>query len=111
MDRYVADPLCGFRCTNQLWLDLLGGLVHVSNPKNLARIPEDLPTYVLGGERDPVSDMGKGLERLVAALKNAGLQDVDADIYPDARHEMFNETNRDRVMDNLLEWIGRAIDG
>ncbi len=110
VDRYVADPLCGFRCTNQLWLDLLAGLTHVSSPKQLAKIPEDLPTYVLGGERDPVGDMGKGLERLVAMLKNAGLQDVDADIYPDGRHEMFNETNRDTVVDNLLEWVGRVID-
>lgn len=109
VDRYVADPLCGFRCTNQLWLDLLAGLIHISNPKNLARIPAGLPVYVLGGERDPVSDMGKGLERLSDALKSAGIRDIDADIYPDGRHEMFNETNRDMVIDNLLEWLNRTL--
>ncbi len=109
VDKYVADPLCGFQCTNQLWLDLLAGLIHISNPKQLGLIPPELPVYVLGGERDPVSDMGKGLERLVAMLKSAGIRDVDADIYPDGRHEMFNETNRDMVIDNLLEWLGRSV--
>ncbi|MCB2471977.1 lysophospholipase, partial [Listeria monocytogenes] len=32
VDRYVADPLCGFRCSNQLWVDLLGGLADITPP-------------------------------------------------------------------------------
>lgn len=109
VDRYVADPLCGFRCTNQLWLDLLAGLIHISTPANLQKIPADLPVYIMGGERDPVGDMGKGLERLVSVLKEAGVRDVDSDIYPNGRHEMFNETNRERVITNLLDWVNRVV--
>ncbi len=110
VDKYIADPECGFLCTNQMWIDLLGGLVHISDPENLARIPPDLPVYVLGGEKDPVSDMGRGLERLMDALRQAGVRDIDSDIYPDGRHEMFNETNRETVVGNLIDWVNRVLE-
>ena len=37
VDRYVADPLCGFRCSNQLWMDLLGGLADITRPPTCGR--------------------------------------------------------------------------
>jgi alpha-beta hydrolase superfamily lysophospholipase len=30
---------------------------------------------------------------------------VEQHVYPDARHEVFNETNRDEVVDDLLAWL------
>lgn len=110
VDKYIADPQCGFLCTNQLWMDLLGGLIHISTPENLTKIPNDLPIYVLGGQSDPVGDMGKGLERLINALKDAGIRDIDSDIYPEGRHEMFNETNRETVVGNLADWLNRILE-
>ncbi len=60
--RYATTRLCGFRCTNQLWIDLLGGLQQISKASNLAQIDPGLPILVIGGECDPVSE-GKRLER------------------------------------------------
>ena len=108
VDKYVNDPLCGFRCTNQLWLDLLGGLQSITPPENLAQIENDLPLLVIGGERDPVSD-GRRLQHLAAALRNAGLKHVDLNIYPDARHELLNERNRDEVTADLIDWLERTL--
>ena len=31
--------------------------------------------------------------------------------YPEARHEVFNETNRDEVYADVLTWIGRQLPG
>ena len=108
MDKYVGDPLCGFRCTNQLWLDLLGGLQNITPQKHLAQIDPDLPLLVIGGERDPVSD-GRRLQQLAAALRLAGIRDVQLNIYPDARHELLNESNRDEVTADLIDWLEHAL--
>ncbi|MBA1379936.1 alpha/beta hydrolase [Pseudomonas brassicacearum] len=108
VDKYVSDPLCGFRCTNQLWIDLLGGLQQISKASNLAQIDPGLPLLVIGGECDPVSE-GKRLKDLADALSGAGNQHLQLKIYPQARHELFNETNRDEVTADVLAWIAQAL--
>jgi alpha-beta hydrolase superfamily lysophospholipase len=104
VDKYINDPLCGFRCTNQLWIDLLGGLADISAPANLAKIRTSLPLLVIGGQKDPVSD-GKRLNDLAQALRASGRTNLTLKIYPEARHELLNETNRDEVTADLLAWL------
>jgi alpha-beta hydrolase superfamily lysophospholipase len=108
VDKYINDPLCGFRCTNQLWIDLLGGLQQISKASNLAQIDPGLPILVMGGECDPVSE-GKRLKSLAHALREAGCQHLQLNIYPQARHEVFNETNRDEVTADVLTWLDQAL--
>ena len=108
VDTYINDPLCGFRCTNQLWIDLLGGLQQISKASNLSQIDPGLPILVMGGECDPVSE-GKRLKSLAHALREAGCQNLQLNIYPQARHEVFNETNRDEVTADVLKWLDQAL--
>lgn len=109
VDKYLNDPLCGFECSTQLWWDLFGGLSDVYAPAQLARLPRQLPIYVLAGERDPVSGQLAGIRRLEAALEAAALGDVTLRVYQGARHELLNETNRDEVTRDLLEWLDERI--
>ena len=108
VDAYANDPLCGFRCTNQLWVDLLGGLQQISKASNLVQIDSSLPVLVIGGTCDPVSE-GKRLVDLSDALRKAGLQQVQLNLYPHARHELFNETNRDDVTADAIAWLNQAL--
>lgn len=108
VDKYVTDPLCGFVCTTQLWCDLLDGLQYITPVENLAQIDADLPLLVIGGSRDPVSD-GKRLGDLAGALREAGVRDVQLKIYPEARHELLNESNRDEVTAHLIDWLQQAL--
>lgn len=108
VDRYINDPLCGFRCTNQLWLDLLQGLAQISQPKALAQLDPNLPWLVLGGECDPVS-AGKRLTFLANALRATGNQHVTLRVYPGARHELLNEINRESVTADILDWLAHAL--
>jgi len=62
----------------------------------------------MGGDCDPVSE-GKRLKNLAHALREAGCQDVQLTLYPQARHEVFNETNRDEVTADLLAWLDQAL--
>jgi alpha-beta hydrolase superfamily lysophospholipase len=108
VDKYVNDPLCGFRCTNQFWLDMLGGLQQISKKSNLAQIDKSLPILIMGGECDPVSE-GKRLKDLASALTDTDHALVTLKLYPQARHEILNETNREEVTHDLLAWLEQAL--
>lgn len=106
VDKYIADPLCGFECTTQLWIDLLDALGALAAPESVARVPKSRPLYLMGGAEDPVLGPGaKGFRMLEDQYRRAGLTRVTAKLYPGARHELLNETNRDEVTHNLLDWI------
>jgi alpha-beta hydrolase superfamily lysophospholipase len=110
VDKYIADSLCGFLCTNQLWHDLLSGLIEISSLENLGRIEAQLPIYVVGGAEDPVS-AGNRLRQLAQALISTGHGLTLLNLYPGARHELLNETNRDEVARDLLQWIEHCLRG
>jgi alpha-beta hydrolase superfamily lysophospholipase len=105
VDAYVADPLCGFTSTTQLSIDLLDALPPLLAPATLARIPKALPVYIVSGARDPV---GANLPSLVDAYRGAGLAPT-VRLYPDARHEMLNEVNRETVKAELIGWIDDVL--
>jgi alpha-beta hydrolase superfamily lysophospholipase len=109
VDQYVADPLCGFPATIQLWIDLLDAWNNVSRPSRQTRIPKTLPIYVIAGGRDPVSANTKTLARMLSAYRAAGLKQVQHRFYPEARHELFNETNRDDVTHDLISWLDSVL--
>lgn len=102
VDAYIADPLCGFDGTPQLWIDLLDALPALARPANQERIPPDMPVLVISGDADPVGD---NLSQLVAAYRTAGLERLTVKLYPEARHELLNETNRDEVVVDLAAWL------
>ncbi len=108
IDAYVADPLCGFPFTTQLAVDLLDALPGLLAQEKLARIRKDLPVYVVSGERDPV---GANVKGLIEALRSAGFARLTARIYPDARHETLNETNRHEVTRDLVAWLDGVFSG
>jgi alpha-beta hydrolase superfamily lysophospholipase len=106
VDKYVADPLCGFDSQVQLFIDILEGLLEISKPARLARIPKTLPIYIFRGNRDPV---GNNIGQLLTAFRAAGLRAVTYKEYPDARHETLNETKRDEVTKDLIAWLNAVI--
>jgi alpha-beta hydrolase superfamily lysophospholipase len=102
VDKYIADPLCGFDSQVQLFIDILGALPALSLPSRQAGIPKTLPIYIFRGSRDPV---GNNIDQLLSAYRAAGLQNVTYKLYPDGRHETLNEINRDEVTGDLIAWL------
>jgi alpha-beta hydrolase superfamily lysophospholipase len=105
VDAYIADPLCGFNATTQLAIDLLDALPSLLTPATLAHIPKSLPIFIMSGERDPV---GANLQSLIDAYRGIGLN-PKVRLYPDARHELLNETNREAVKADLIRWIESVV--
>ena len=109
VDAYVADPRCGFPLTTQAWLDFLEGRSSLGDAQHLARIPKALPLRLIAGDKDPVGEQGAGVRRLFDIYRNAGLTNVSLQLYPDARHELVNETNRDDVTADLVAWFEQVL--
>lgn len=109
VDKYIADPLCGFICSTQVWVDLLDLLANNAKPSTRARVPKELPIYVFAGSEDPVGAQTKSVTELVRGYRTAGVRDVTVRYYPGGRHEMVNETNRDEVTRDLIAWLDAKI--
>jgi len=110
VDKYAADPLCGFMCSSGFYRDLAKLLYNIHRHDAMARINSSLPVYVFCGSADPVGDMGKSPTALVNVYRNMGINDCEFVLYPGARHETLNETNREEVIDNLLSWINKRCE-
>lgn len=109
VDAYLADPECGNLFTTGAWLDQVDALVWVNKDANVAHVPNDLPILLASGEMDPVGDRTKGVRRVEEQYRRLGVKDVTSIFYPGARHEILNETNRDEVMDDIVEWLDERL--
>lgn len=105
VDANLRDPLCAFRPTVSMFRDMMTGLRFIARRDNLARMDRATPVYFLSGDRDPVGSMGAGVKKVAGMFRAAGCGDVTLKLYPGGRHEMFNEINRQEVMDDLLAWL------
>lgn len=109
VDRYIADPLCGFVAKVSLFRDMMGGIKFITDQKNIDRMNKDKPVYFMSGEADPVGENGKGVNRAYEAFCNAGLRDVMIRLYPGGRHEMLNELNKAEVYQDILNWLNEKL--
>lgn len=105
VDRYAADPMCGFQCSNGYWKGFLGGLARIYTPGNMRGIRKNLPIYLFAGSQDQVGKCGRGVEALRKQLEKTGNPLVQKRIYQDARHDILHETNRDEVIADMLTWL------
>jgi alpha-beta hydrolase superfamily lysophospholipase len=105
VDRYVADPLCGFVLPDETVPALFGAAGTLADPAALAGIRPDLPLLIVSGSDDPLAGGGQLVEVLGQRYRDAGLTDVTVKLYDGARHEILNEINRDEVTADVLAWL------
>lgn len=107
VDKYVNDPYCGGVFSAQFFYDFLTGLRETQKKSNMVNIPKELPIYVTGGDKDPVGKNLKLVMPLINEYKSLGIKDVSFKFYKDGRHEILNETNRDEVMNDIIDWLDK----
>jgi alpha-beta hydrolase superfamily lysophospholipase len=109
VDAYVADLGCGFGIDTDSARTMFIGARRGADPAQVAAIRPNLPVYIAVGEADPVNAGLTLLTPLIERYEAAGLTDLTVRIYPDARHEILNETNRDEVIAELNRWLDRVV--
>lgn len=105
---YVDDPLCGFVPFPASLVDMTAGVTDTQQPASIANIPTSLPIYLFSGIQDPVHQGMKNIERMIQFWQESGISTTSR-FYEGGRHEMLNETNRDEVVAELIDWLEHVL--
>ena len=109
VDRYIADHLCGGNASIGLFREMLGGMSYIAKPENLKKMNLNTPILFISGAMDPVGDCGKGVKRAYESFRKAGVRDVSIQLYPELRHEILCETERETVFADVFNWLSEKI--
>lgn len=106
---YNADKFCTFLFTVNGYKTLFETLEYIQRKKNIDNIPKTLPILLISGEEDPVGDYGRGVKQVYKSYRRAGIENVRMRLYKDDRHELINETDRDRVFRDIMTWLDKTV--
>jgi len=105
VQKYIDDPWCGFVSPANVWLEFLHGFEKIYDSKLEQNIPKDLPIHFISGSLCAIGNKTKGVTAMINRLNKYGIKDVTYKFYEDARCEIFNETNRDEVYQDVINWL------
>ncbi len=109
VDAYVADPRCGFGLDGPAVRAMFEAARRLADIDRMTGVRSDLPLYVAVGSEDPVNGQLALAHALIDRYRSAGLDDITFNVYEGARHEVFNEINRDEVEADLVAWLDRVV--
>lgn len=108
--KYCYDDQCGYVMANNFYKCFMAGLKEIYRSENLAKVKTDKPIAIFSGECDPVGGKkASNVKKLYNMYKDLGVQKVTVKIYPNARHEILNETNNKEVYADILEAINEFV--
>lgn len=102
---YYNNPLNTFTFTLNGYEALLTTVLYTNQKKNIDSIPKDLPILIVSGEDDPVGNLGNGVKKVYQKFVQAGIKDVVCHLFPNDRHEILNETDREDVYTYIGDWL------
>lgn len=105
VDAYIRDTRCGFAFTVNGYYNMFLGMSKILRSEDLQRMPKKLPVLFVSGAEDPVGSFGKGVRRVERMFREAGMEDVECILYPEDRHEILNELDREKVYQDIAGWM------
>ncbi|WP_420434482.1 alpha/beta fold hydrolase [Hyphobacterium sp.] len=106
VDKYAADPLCGWTASWSLWRDFAHGIKYAANNRHLKHVPKSVPFHLVGGSEDPATDGGDAIKKLGTRLRRQGFG-AEEHILDGFRHETLNEKDRETVMERFAAWLSK----
>lgn len=108
--RYDADPFCGTAATTELMYEMLGGIILIGKTAHMRKMDQEKPILFISGDADPVGNWGKSVRLVFRRFQDVGMRDVTLKLYPNARHEVLNELNKEEVWNDVLDWLNQKTD-
>ncbi len=106
----INDPMSGVAMSVSFCNSMLKGVRAAGKDENLKKLQPDTPIGIFSGSMDPIGGYGKGIPKLKARYEKYGVKHLAYHIYDDAHHEVLNETNRDEVMRDILQFFDFCVD-
>lgn len=107
IEKYSKDRFCTFHFTVSAMHDLIK-LMKISNSKKCFNdTKNDLPILIIAGDMDPVGNYGKGVKKVYRNFKAAGKENVTLFLYENCRHEIHNDTCREKMTEDILKFIAK----
>ncbi len=106
---YLDDEECGFMFSAGGYVSLTALTAEACSKSCAASVPHDLPLLYIGGDGDPVGDMGRGVEAAAQLARDAGSVDVTCKVYENMRHEILNEDGRAGVFEDVAAWLDGKV--
>lgn len=110
VDKYIADPLCGFDFTVGGYRDILLVNQSVNSSSWAFGLAKDMPVLLVSGREDPVGGFGLGVQAVYNMMQAAELEDVSLMLFEGARHEVLNEVNRASYYAQIGDWLAKYTD-
>lgn len=105
VDKYIADPLCGYGPTNGFCLEFVKGMNRLHKKKFLKKISPDQEILIISGSDDPVTNYSKDVGKLEKMYKDLGVKRVETHIYQGLRHEILNEDSKEEVYKDIVKFF------
>lgn len=105
VDWYNGHKFCTFGFTINGYKTLFEVLTYIQKQENYNKIPKNLPVYMIAGEDDPVGNYGEGVKHIYQQYKDSGIKDISIKLYPNDRHEILNELDKETVYADVADWI------
>lgn len=91
VDKFIADPKCGFGPNKGFCYELLKGMNRLWQHKFLKKVNKDTKIFLMAGDGDPVTSYGKSPEAMKKMYEHYHVKDVRTKVYKHCRHEILNE--------------------
>ena len=105
VDRYIADPLCGFVFTGNGFKTLAETISRLYKDSYVSKMPVTLRVFIVSGSEDPVGNYGEGPKKVYDSFIAQGMQRVQFKLYEGDRHEILNELDKETVYEDIYNWI------
>lgn len=109
VDAYRKDAYCGFTFTVNGFKTLFTLLHRLNQISNLEQMPKNLPVFFVAGDKDPVGNYGEGVKKAYADFEKVGMEKLSLKLYPEDRHELLNELDKEQVYEDLYPWIVERV--
>lgn len=112
LDLYIKDELCREHISSGLFWELLSAMKRTGAKDAYRNWRKDMPVLLISGQDDPVGDSGKGVQCVEAAMRKAGMKNVQIKLFPGTRHDLLHEEvsgNAEEARKVIAMWLSSAV--